>query len=74
MVVVLDGKLESALKVEAERQGLTPEALAVRVLNDRLIAPRLEPQDEWERGLLAAAKPWRVSLTNEQLSSDGLYE
>jgi hypothetical protein len=73
MVVVLEGKLESLLKDAAKREGLTPQDLAVRVLNERLIASRLEPQDEWERGLFAAAKPWRVSLTDEQISSDGLY-
>lgn len=56
-VVVLEGKLETALHDAAKREGLTPQDLVVRVLNDRLIGSRLEPQDEWERGLLAAAKP-----------------
>jgi predicted DNA-binding antitoxin AbrB/MazE fold protein len=34
----------------------------------------LEPRDEWERKLLEAATDCGVSLSNEALSSEGLYE
>jgi hypothetical protein len=36
--------------------------------------PPLEPRDEWERGLLASARPWGVSLPDAVLTSDGLYD
>jgi hypothetical protein len=34
----------------------------------------LQPRDEWERLLLSAASDCGVSLSNEALSSEGLYE
>ena len=34
----------------------------------------LEPRDDWERGLLGAAKNCGVSLPNWAVSSDGLYD
>jgi predicted DNA-binding antitoxin AbrB/MazE fold protein len=34
----------------------------------------LEPRDEWERGLLSAAKDCGVSLSNSDLSSEALYD
>lgn len=41
----------------------------------RLIpADPLPPADDWERGLLAAARDCGVSLPDEALSSDGLYD
>jgi hypothetical protein len=75
MVVTLDAKLEAALKEQANRQGIAPEELALRVLRARLLAGvSPEPRDEWERGLLEAARPWGVSLSDAALSSEGLYD
>jgi hypothetical protein len=75
MVVTLDPKLEAALKEEANRQGIAPEELALNLLRERLLAAStLEPRDEWERGLLRAARPWGVSLPDAALSSEGLYD
>jgi hypothetical protein len=34
----------------------------------------LQPRDEWERRLLSAASDCGVALSNEALSSEGLYE
>ena len=34
----------------------------------------LQPRDEWERRLLSAASDCGVSLSNEALSSEGLYD
>ena len=48
-----------------------PEALALEVLRRHL--PPV-PIDEWERKLFAAATDCGVSLSDEALSSDGLYE
>ena len=54
--------LEAALKEQANQKGVAPEELALVVLREKLlVATSLEPRDEWERGLLAAAWPWGVS-------------
>jgi hypothetical protein len=75
MVVTLDARLEAALKEQADRQGLAPEELALQVLRERLLAAAPpEPRDEWERGLLEAARPWGVSLPDAALTSEGLYD
>jgi hypothetical protein len=75
MVVTLDPRLEAALKEQANREGLAPEELALRFLRERLIAAApLEPRDEWERGLLEAARDCGVSLPDSALSSEGLYD
>ena len=75
MVVTLDPGLEAALKEQANRQGLAPEELALRVLRQRFLAATpLEPRDEWERGLLEAARPWGVSLPDSALTSEELYD
>jgi len=75
MMVKLGHDLETALKEQASRRGIHPEDLALKVLRDGLLpdAP-LEPRDEWERGLLGAARDWKVSLPDSALSSEGLYE
>lgn len=75
MVVNLDPQLEAALKEQANRQGIAPEELALKFLRDRLLPPaRLEPRDEWERGLLAAASDCGVSLSDEALSREKMYD
>jgi hypothetical protein len=75
MIVSIDPKLEVALREEASRQGLAPEEFVVNLLRTRLIDKSLpEPRDDWERGLLANARPWGVSLSDHALSSEGLYD
>ena len=49
MIVTLDPKLEAALKDQANRKGVAPEELALKLLRERLLATVLEPRDEWER-------------------------
>jgi hypothetical protein len=75
MVITLDAELEAALNEQARRQGITPEVLALNVLRERLLAAAaLRPRDEWERGLLEAARDCGVSLPDSALSSEGLYD
>jgi predicted transcriptional regulator len=75
MTITLGGDLEAALKEQARRQGLSPEALALQALRERfLVGAPLEARDEWERGLLDAARPWGVSLPDSALNSEGLYD
>jgi hypothetical protein len=75
MVITLEPELDAALREVARRQGVTPETLAVNTLRERfLTAALLQPRDEWERGLLAAARDCGVSLPNSAVSSEGLYD
>jgi hypothetical protein len=76
MVITVGPDLEAALNELARKQGVAPEALALQALRERFLAPalRIQPRDEWERGLLAAATDCGVSLSNEAVSSEGLYE
>jgi hypothetical protein len=75
MTLTLEVDLEAALNEQARRQGVAPEVLAVNALRERFLATAaLQPRDEWERGLLEAARDCGVSLPNSALSSEGLYE
>ena len=76
MVIPLDPQLESALNDLARKQGVTPEALALQALRERFLAPGppIQPRDEWERRLRSAASDCGVSLSNEAVSSEGLYD
>ena len=75
MVITLDPELETVLNELARRQCTSPEALALSALRERfLTAAALQPRDEWERGLLAAARDCGVSLPDSALSSEGLYD
>jgi hypothetical protein len=76
MVITLGPELEAALNAAARQQGVAPEALALHVLRERFLATAtpLAPRDEWERGLLDAARPWGTSLPDAALSSEGLYD
>jgi hypothetical protein len=76
MVLTLEPALEAALNSEARKQGVAPEDLALNVLRERFsrVVPAIEPRDEWERTLLRAASDCGVALSNEALSSEGLYD
>jgi hypothetical protein len=72
MVLTLDSNLANALRERARQQGIAPEALALQTLREPFLP--VEPRDEWERQLLAAATDCGVSLPNAALSSEGLYD
>ena len=75
MVITLDPELESALNDLARRRGIDPEVLALNALREHVrTAVLLEPRDEWERGLRSIAKDCGVSLSNEALSREELYD
>ena len=75
MVISLDAELEAALVAAGNSQGAEPEALAVKTLRNIFVPrPRLEPRDEWERRLRSAASDCGVTLSDEALSSEGLYD
>lgn len=60
MVITLSPELEIALNEAGRKQGMAPEAIAIDALRERFLGPvsTLQPQDEWEKGLLEAARPW----------------
>jgi hypothetical protein len=74
--IILDEALTAALHEAANHQGIAPEELALRTLREHFLSPTtaLQPQDEWERGLLEAARDCGVSLPDAALSSEGLYD
>jgi hypothetical protein len=76
MVIPIHADLEAALTSAALKQGVSPEDLAVAALRQRFLPRPLpfEPRDEWERGLFAAAVECGVSLSDEAVSSEGLYD
>jgi hypothetical protein len=75
MVITLDPELEAALNELARHQGAAPEALALKVLRERILSmAALLPRDEWERGLLEAATNCGVSLSDWAVSSEGIYD
>jgi hypothetical protein len=75
MVLTLGPELEAALNELARRRGVAPEVLALNALRERFLpAATLQPRDEWERGLLAAARDCGVSLPDSAVSSEGRYE
>lgn len=76
MVITLEPDLEGVLSDIARKQGIAPEALAVSALRERFLADalRLQPRDEWERGLLDATRDCGISLPDSALSSEGLYD
>lgn len=76
MVITLPQPLESALRERARQRGIAPETLALDVLRERFLptVPAVQPRDEWERRLFAAALDCGVSVPDAALSSDSLYE
>ena len=76
MVITLGPDLEAVLNDLARRQGVAPEVLALNALRERFLGPalRIQPRDEWERCLLGLAKDCGVSLSNEALSREELYD
>jgi hypothetical protein len=75
MVITLPTQLESTLAAQARQRGVSPEALALDLLRRQLLqmSPPV-PVDEWERRLFGAAVDCGVSVSNDALSSDGLYD
>ena len=78
MTITLTPDIELMLTKEAEQKGTTLEALALTKmrlllrLDDR--DALLPPRDDWERELRSIAVDCGVSLTDEQVSRDSLYD
>jgi len=78
MTLTLTPDIEKQLTEEAQKTGTTPEALALTKL--RLPAPidyrdtLPPPISEWQRELRSIGVPCGISLTDEQVSRDSLYD
>lgn len=74
MTITLDPELQAAVNAAAQHQGITPEALVLKQLRERYLLKALKPRDDWERRLLAMGIDCGVSLSNEALSRDTMYD
>jgi hypothetical protein len=74
VVIHVGPDLAAKLSDAARKQGVAPEALALNALRERFLDPQPQPRDEWERKLLAAGSDCGVSLSDEAVGSDGLYD
>jgi hypothetical protein len=78
MVVALNPEVEKLVKDEAERTGKTADEIVNDALRRGLVPDYRNqlppPRDEWEVRLRSIATPAGVSLTNEQLSRENIYE
>ncbi len=80
MTITLTPDLEKVVRDRAHDQGTTPEAVVLNAIREKLgLAPPdlmaiLVPRDEWERRLLSVGTPCGVSISDEALSSEGLYD
>ena len=76
MNINLTPELEAAIKAKAERLGATAEIVILDILREKFPPniPPLEPRDDWERRLLEIGTDCGVSIPNEALSSEGVYD
>lgn len=76
MTLTMDPALETAILKLAHDRGVAPEVLVLDAVRDRfgVVAPPETGQDEWERLILNVGTDCGVSLTDQDVSSEGLYE
>jgi hypothetical protein len=78
MVIALTPDLEKIVKEQAHRMGKTAEEVVRETLRRGLMPDYRDqlppPRDDWERRLRELGRPTGVSLTNEQLSRENIYE
>ena len=76
MEITLPKQLAITLDKLAKLRGQRPEELAIEAIQARfpsISSAKLE-HEAWKRKLAEAASDCGVSLSNESLSSEGLYE
>lgn len=80
MTITLTPDIETAIIQQAGEHRTSPEELVLGVLRERFRPGMpeatfdLEPRDEWEAELLSLGTDCGVSLSNEALSSEELYD
>jgi hypothetical protein len=62
-------------KVDTQRAAIQrSEESRENAAPDKAVAGSINPEDDWERKLLEAARPWGVSYSDNDLSSAELYD
>jgi hypothetical protein len=76
MVINVRPELEAVLREVSQQQGITPEDLVLIALHERFLpsAKAIEPQDEWDRRLLAGVMNCGGSILNSALRREELYD
>ena len=80
MTITLTPDLEKVVLQKARDRHTTPETVVLDAIREKLgvetspLARPLEPRDDWETRLLRVGTPCGVSVSDEVLSSEGLYE
>lgn len=76
VVITLSPELEAVLNEAARIRGVSPEDLALDALRGHFLGrpSSIEPQDDWERGLLEVARDCGTTLSDSVLGSEELYD
>lgn len=76
MTITLSADVEASLQKTAQERNLSPEQLAEELIRNGLgiRKPPFEPRDEWERRLLSIATDCGISLSDEALSREEMYD
>ncbi len=75
LTVELSDVAYATLRQRAREASQTPAELAAAALEQHFAPASLpEPRDDWERHLRSAATDCGVSLSNEAVGSEGLYD
>ena len=80
MTIALTPDLEQKLARKAQELGTTPENFVLSKIQEEFAPPTgyrdalPPPRDDWERELRSIAVDCGVSLTDEQVSRDSLYD
>jgi hypothetical protein len=74
MTITISPDVAAALKAAAAKRNTDPQHLALEALRNLFLPGKPEPRDDWERALFAAAIDCGVSLTDEDLSREHMYD
>jgi hypothetical protein len=80
MTIRLTSDLEELIRKQADERRITPEAMVIDVLREKFLVPSLgapsphRPADDWRARLRRLATHCGVSLSDEAVSSEGLYD
>ncbi len=75
MIIEIDSELEQVISQQAAIQNKSATEIVVAAVREIYKRPApFVPRDEWERRLAAIAGDCGPGLTDEHLSSEGLYE
>ncbi len=79
MTIRLEADLEEVIRKHASEQQTTPEAIVMDILREQLSLSRgpslpHPPAEDWKTRLRRLATHCGVSLSDEAVSSEGLYD